>query len=414
VQVLDLAGFELVRGEDAGVDLALRLGADFAVTDRDVALLDPPDPRERLELLTARLHWNGLARGRIDLDAGRMLVREPVGWLRLDGARATLRPWRGVALTGWGGVRVSGSGWLAPSTFTLDGVRESDRRRLRAGLLPRACGDATRCADPTLDDLAPAVGGRLAIAPPGAPLGGAIEARRTWRGGEVLEDRAAGELSARAGPATFGAAAEWDVFAGRLSVARAHARTPLGRALAASVELSHLHESWSADAIWNVFDTGPLREAELRVELDPPGAAARGYVAGGLQHQPASRFDGGGIAPFGAAGAALDVGRTTLSLDASGQGGLAGRQGWVTLGARRLLRSWLRGDARATAARVEDFASIDREAWFASASLLLAGRLERRAELSILLEDSTPAFRRNDVRLFAMLALGAEWDTRLR
>jgi hypothetical protein len=196
VQDLDLAGFELVAGQDAGLSLHLRVDADFAVRSAELGNVDGLE-RDRLQLLVGRLHWNGLLGGVLDVEAGRVTARDAIGFWRYDGGRATVRPVSWLAVTAFGGWRVTGSSWIASSTFAPDGTRDADRRRIAGGapLFPSCPGAPNptflTCADETLDDRAPTFGARLALLHvPGGGTGGAeVEYRRTLRAGSVIEER---------------------------------------------------------------------------------------------------------------------------------------------------------------------------------------------------------------------------------
>ncbi len=419
VQVLDLAGFELLQGEDAGVNLTVRFDADFAVSDADVRRVGDAY-RDRFQLLGGRLHWDGIAGGRVDLDAGRIVALDPLTFFSFDGGRATVRPVPWLAVTAFGGARVTGASWLGSATFAPDGVRTSDIRRIRAGVVPiLPCPDPSElCADPTLGEVEPTLGGRVALLhlPGGFASGVELEWRRTLRSGSIVEDRVGGGAHYRVGPVALDGATEWDLYLARLTALRLGARWAVARWLGLSAEAAHWHPSFSADSLFNLFDTAPLREVRLRADVTP--GRWRWYVAGGAQKYTPTAFgaaelrDEGGYAPFGAAGASGEVGGTQLFADATLQGGVQGRQGWLTLVARQGWHGWLTVEGRGTLASLADPLQPLNEGTFAAAALLLSGRLERRARLSLLVEDSTPRFTRNDLRLFAFLTLGADWDSR--
>jgi len=423
VEVLDLAGFELVPGEDAGLTLQLRLDADFAVADREEAGLDGVR-RGRLQLLAGRLHWKGLLGGRLDLEAGRITAADPISFHRFDGGSATLRPWRWLAVGAFGGWRVTGTSWLGAAAFSPDGVREDDRRRLAAGTVASPCpGDPSRlCADPTLDDLAPTFGLRLALPRlPGAPTSGAeVEYRRTLRAGQVIEERLSGGARWRRGGWGADAGAEWDLFVRRLTALRAGVRAePLGW-LALALEGLHAHPTFSADAIWSFFATAPSQEGRLRADAAPAGWPVRLWLAGGVRRYgeaplevPVALPSSAGWEPFGAAGVAGALGAAELAADGSLRGGPEGTLFLAAAAARLRAAGWIGIEGRASFAHVEDRVVRKNGGDFPSLGLLLSGRLERRAQLAFLVEGSAPRWERTDLRAFASLTLGADWDTRL-
>jgi len=423
VEVLDLAGFELVPGEDAGLSLRLRLDADFAVTDREEAGLDGVR-RGRLQLLAGRLHWKGLLGGRVDLEAGRITAADPISFHRFDGGRATLRPWPWLALGAFGGWRVTGTSWLGAPAFAPDGVRESDRRRLAEGTPAYPCaGDPSRlCADPTLDDLAPTFGLRLALLRlPGSPTSGAeVEVRRTLRAGQTIEERLAGGARWRRGGWGADAGAEWDLFVRRLTALRAGLRAQPLAWLSLALEGLHAHPTFSADAIWNLFATAPSDEARLRADAAPAGWPVRLWLAGGLRRYRAAPLEvpvalpsSAGWEPFGAAGLAGAAGPAEVAADGTLRGGPEGTLLLADATARLRAAGWIGIEGRASFARVEDRVAPKNGGDFPSLGLLLSGRLERRAQLALLVEGSSPRWARTDLRAMAFLTLGADWDTRL-
>jgi hypothetical protein len=421
VQSLDLAGFEIVPGEDAGLSLRLRFDADFAVNDRELGGLDGAW-RDRLQLLGGSLHWNGIARGRLDLEAGRITASDPLGFWRLDGARATARPAPWLALTAFGGLRVTETSWLGSPAFAPDGTRASDRRRVAAGVPLYPCpGEPTRlCADPTLDDASPTFGARLAIArPAGLPGGAEVEYRRTLRSGAVIEERVGAGARWGGGPLAADAAGEYDLYVQRITALRAGLRWGARPWLSLALEGLHSHPTFSADSIWNLFDTAPSREARLRADVAPAGWPARLWAAAGTRWYGATGFgqaafgDRGGWEPFGAAGASARLGGTELLADASLRSGVEGTQAWLGAVVRRTFLSWVGVEGRATLARIEDRVAPKNGGTFPALALVLSGRLERSARIALLVEDSAPRGERNDVRLFALVALGADWDSRI-
>jgi len=421
VESLDLAGFEIVPGEDAGLSLRIRFDADFAVNDRELAGLDGAW-RDRLQLLGAGLHWNGIGGGRLDLEAGRITASDPMGFWRLDGGRATVRPAPWLALTAFGGLRVTETSWLGSPAFAPDGTRASDRRRIAAGvpLFPCPSEPSRLCADPTLDDPAPTFGARLALVRlPGGSGGAEVEYRRTTRAGSVVEERVGAGARLRAGAWGLDAGGEYDLYVQRLSALRAGLRLAARPWLALSLEGLHSHPTFSADSIWNLFDTAPVREARLRADLSPAGWPARLWVAAGTRWYGATGYgraafgDRGGLEPSGAAGASATLWGTEVVADASLQGGVQGTQAWLGAVVRRTFRSWIGVEGRATLARMEDRVAPKNGGTFPALALVLSGRLERSARISLLLEDSAPRWARNDLRVFALAALGADWDTRM-
>ncbi len=424
-QVLDLAGFELVGGEDAGMSLLLRLDSDFGVTRTEEQGLDDAH-RARLLLLGARFWWKGLARGLLDVELGRVNALDPVTFFAFDGGRVALRPVRWLEIAAFGGLRVEGASWLGSSTFAPDGVRDSDARRLASyGVV--ACppnlqpAPGAPCVDPTLDDPAPVFGGRVTVKElPGGFMSSAwAEYRRTLRAGGVIEERLGGGLRYQVGPVAADAALQWDLYLARLAVLRAALRWAALPWLGLAVEGGSWRQIFSADSIFNVYDTSPWREARLRADLSP-GGALRLWAAGGLAWVEPTAFgraafgDGGGTAPEASGGATWGAGATALSADASWRGGVQGRQLIAAARMRRTVRGWLGVDLRAALVSSEDPLVPAYGGTFLSGAAQLSGRLERRAQVALLGEVSQGRFGRADVRLQALLDLGVDWDSRLR
>jgi hypothetical protein len=424
-QVLDLAGFELVGGEDAGMSLLLRLDADFGVTRAEEQGLDDTR-RARLMLLGGRLWWKGLAGGRLDLELGRVNALDPATFFAFDGARVAVRPVRWLEVGAFGGLRVEGASWLGSPTFAPDGVRDSDARRL-AAYAQVACpptfspAPGVPCADATLDDPAPVFGGRVSvIGLPGGFMSGAhVEYRRTLRAGGVIEERLGGGLRYQVGPVAADAAAQWDLYLARLAVLRAALRWAALPWLSLAAEGGIWRPVFSADSIFNVYDTSPWQEARLRADLSP-GGPLRLWAAGGLAWVEPTAFgraafgDRGGTGPEVAGGATFTAGANVLSADASWRGGVQGRQVLASARARRTVRGWLGVDLGAALVSVNDPLVAAYRGTFLSGLAQLSGRLERRARVALLGEVSQGRFGRADVRAQALIDLGVDWDSRLR
>lgn len=423
-QVLDLAGFELLGGEDAGMSLVLRLDADFGVTRAEEQGLDDVR-RSRLLLLGGRLWWKGLAGGRVDVELGRINALDPVTFFAFDGGRVAVRPVRWLELAAFGGLRVEGASWLGSSTFAPDGVRDSDARRLAAYAVV-ACppnpssAPGLPCADPTLDDPAPVFGGRVSARLPGGFMSSAhAEYRRTLRAGGVIEERLGGGLRYQVGPVVADGAAQWDLYLARLAVLRAALRWAALPWLSLAAEGGSWRPTFSADSIFNVFNTSPWSEARLRADLWPAGRL-RLWGAGGVAWVEPTAFgraifgDRGGSEPEVSGGATFSAGATDLSADASWRGGVQGRQVLAAARARRTVRGWLGLDLGAALVSVDDPLVAAYRGTFLSGSARVSGRLERRAQVALLGEVSQGRFGRTDVRVQALLDLGVDWDSRLR
>jgi hypothetical protein len=422
VEVLDVAGFEVVPGEDSGLALSLRIDADFGLTAAEASALDG-GRQAALQLLAGRLWWKGMAGGRVDVVLGRVTAQDPVALWAFDGASVTVRPAEFLALTAFGGLRVEGASWLASPAFAPDGVRPSDSRRLGLGVpeFPCTAVPERNCADPTLDDPAPTFGARLAVTklPVGLASGAEVEYRRTLRAGGIIEERLAGGLSSVVGPVSLDGAAEWDLYLARATTIRGAVRFGLLHWLTLGAEARHWHPSFSADSIFDVYDTSPWTEARLSADV-APARWLRLRASGGLAWVEPTGFgeaafsDRGGSSPEAALGATADAGGTVYTADLTWRGGVQGRAGFFTAGVRRVLDGWLGLDLRGTLSSVDDPVIPAYSGTFASAALLVSGRLERRAQLSLVLEDSASRFGRNDLRVHAFLSLGTSWDTRLR
>jgi hypothetical protein len=423
VQYLDVAGFEILPGEDAGLSLALRFDGDLGISSSEEAGIDGVK-RTQLQLLAGRLHWKGMARGLVDVEAGRIAAQGPVSFFAFDGARVTVRPLAFLALTAFGGLRVTGGSWLGSPVASPDGVRDSDARRLAAGLPPFPCPSVPgrACADPTLDDASPTWGVRLAATqlPGGFASGAYVEYRRTQRAGGAIEEQLGGGLRYQVGPVAFDGATEYDLYLARLSALRLALRWGALGWLSLSAEGSSWQTSFSADSIFNLYDTAPWKEARLRADVAPADWPVRVYASGGLQWIDPTRFgeehfqDHGGTAPLAALGASWRSGETLVLADLDWRSGLQGRAGFASASARRSFQGWLTLDLRGTLASIDDPVTPSHNGTFLSGALLVSGRLERRARVSIVIEDSATRFGRNDLRLYALFDLGVDWDSRLR
>lgn len=239
VQYLGLNAFELVTGEDMGFESNLRIWADFGLPRGEAALVDGLRS-EDAELLHAYARY---AAGGFEGRLGRQLYGDVGDILAFDGVRLRYVGRLGLGAEVYGGLWVKGTSFLGSSAYVLDGTRESDARRLEAGVTG---------ADPPLGGLEPLFGARLLL----EDVGG-FNAAAGYR--KALVYAKGFGFSALAG-------VEYDVLQRKPAQVRLQARLDRTH-FAVSAEAMRLSPVLSADSIWYYFAWAPRDEARVRVDF---------------------------------------------------------------------------------------------------------------------------------------------------
>ena len=405
VESLWLEGYELVTGQDLGLEANVRVFDDFGVSPTE-STLDGVRARGA-DILYANAVFRAAG---FEARAGRQVRWEPFDGFALDGVRLRYRsPFR-VGLEAYGGLWVKGSSFLGSPTEQLDGTRSVGLRL--PGLLDPA--------NTNFGDLQPTYGARLFVEEL-AGLEAAVEYRRSTIDGKVALERAAVEVlyQKRDLGLSASAAADIDLAARELANLRVQARYD-GGLLGATAEVDRYTPILTLDSIWYWFTRSPRDEASLRADVLPPGpfrAYARADVARltavlnpatdlvtlGVSSPPPS-----GTSSGGALGAALALGPFDAAADFTFRRGDSGNSGWLDLrGSWRPAARPYTLEARASYADVRDGLQPLLQGHFFGAQLRGAWALSRIARVSLVLEQNASALDRSDTRAFATLELGA-------
>ncbi len=406
VQYLGLNGFELVTGEDFGFESSLRVFADFGLPRGEAHRIDGLKS-EDADLLYAYARY---ARGGFEGRLGRQLYVDIMDMMAFDGVRLRYVSRLGLGAEVYGGLWVKGAGFLSSSVYQPDGTRESDERRLAAGVAG---------ADPTLDALEPVVGAKLLLEDV-AGFGASVGYRRAMVEGKTDLERAAAELRWGRGLG-FNALAglDFDLLLMRPAQARAQVRYD-ARLFAVSAEALRFSPTFSADSIWYYFAFAPRDEARVRVDLFPPGPL-RYYVQGlaSLYHTNlnsslslADAVGEPGAPPTrnvgGAVGAAFQRGGFRSALDVTYRRGFGGDQLWGDLSAGyRFNQGLYTLDGRLSVARVDDGFNPLLVGNFYGAQVWASRAFGRVARMSLVLEQNVNPFTRWDTKAFFLFDLKA-------
>jgi len=327
VQSFGINGYELVTGQDFNFESNLRVYADFGLPRGEAARVDGLHA-EDADLLSANVQYRAFGfEGRL----GRQVYTDVMDLLAFDGVQLRYTTAFGLGAEVYAGLWVKGASFLGASTSQLDGTRESDSRRLAAGIPG---------ANAVLDGIEPLVGAKVFVKGL-AGFDAALGYRRAFLAGQTTFERAAVECRYGQGRGFNGqAGAELDLFLLRLSQLRAELRYD-GDVVAVSGEVLRLSPVLSADSIWYYFVSAPRDEANLRVDVLPPGPL-RFYLRltgtrYNLEINPkldlyASAVDpslSSGLSLGGSAGASLRLGRMRSALDVTYRRGAQARQLWI-------------------------------------------------------------------------------------
>ncbi|XXF80918.1 hypothetical protein P2318_14495 [Myxococcaceae bacterium GXIMD 01537] len=406
VQYLGLNAFELITGEDLGFESNMRVFADLGLPRGEAARLDGVKA-EAAELLYAFARYGT---GGFEAKLGRQLYTDVIDIMAFDGLRLRYVSRLGLGAEVYAGLWVKGSSFAASPVYQLDGTRESDDRRLEAGVAG---------ADPVLDAVEPVVGAKLLLENLSG-FSGSVGYRRAVVEGKTDLERATAELRyGRGRGLTALAGVDFDLLRGELAQARAQVRYDADR-YAVSAEALRFTPVLSADSIWYYFAYAPRDEARARLDLLPVGPL-RYYVQGvaSLYHTDinptlllADSVDAPGAPPKqnvgGSVGAAYQRGGFRSALDVTYRTGFGGEQLWSDLTAGY---SWQRGlftlDGRLSYAYVDDGFNPLLVGNFLGAQVWASRALSRAARISLALEQNVNRFTDWDSRVFFLFDLKA-------
>ena len=433
VQYLGLGAFELVKGEQVGFEGSLRFYTDLGMSQKEAELLDGR-PASQVDLLHAAVYWKNV-RGVADFKLGRQIDLDELDFLAFDGLKATVRTPFHFSLEAYGGLMVKGTSFLGSPAMQIDGVRESDDRRLRLEKTTPCTPPNTVCADPELGALEPLYGVRLQLTD--VPLG---TVRIGYRTALLLPRNSGandpyGAAKTRKDLERFGASfqlrpmlglrgyggIDYDLIQGNLAQARLGARYDQ-ELFAVLVEGLRLAPIFSADSIWAYFATGARDEVRIRGDLHVPGVPVQPFLGASAQRYhsnlQAAYLAELAISPDPAqtnlsrglvAGVALAPGMGMRALvDTLWRNGFGGRQFWLNVtGGTTFDDLGLSLDGRVSWASIHDNYNPRLQGSSTGLQLLAGYKLLENAKLTVMLEDNFGAFVKNDFRVYGILDLGA-------
>ncbi len=444
VQYLDLGAFDLTSsGAAERIDFvtSLRLEHDFGFDQDEQDLLDDAEQPE-LHLLFAYLQWRGALNGLFDFRLGRQIRYDELEFYAFDGLDVHVHTPAYLGVGVFGGWQVKGTSVLGSSTFAPDGVRVSDRRRIRDGVTTDlASNPAAAIAYDYLDAPSPIFGGRLVLESV-RNVDAAVVYRRAMsntsgenvellpeevQGWQVDQEHAGAHLRVRLFDVLqlYGSA-DRDLFVERWAALRAGTRVEvIPYRFALTAEAQSYHPSFDADSIWNLFATGPRDEYELRADLQVGDflfyggplltvynldlrssyADAAGVVEDGqsVLYGGLGGFSSKPGVPWRVAADAFYLGGPSGE---RGDPDTLGREFWLNGVVGRTFRDRYGLDLRLSLANVSDpNAAGLSDLWSVGAALLGRLKLSEEATVTLVVEENVNRVTASDLRGYAVLDL---------
>ena len=359
--------------------------------------------RRAVDLPFAFLEVTGLARGRVDLRAGRQLVVDPLGFFLFDGGLARLNLGAVASLEAYGGWETRAGFPLSNGRYERDGLLRADRagwdRSIATAVLDRA---SARVLGAALDLRA------------GDRLDARLTWRRIWTAEGVAEEAVAArtELLLGASVRAF-AEAVYMVPMSTVTTAALGVEALPARGGRWSVELLRVRPVFDLTSIWASFWIDPTDEARASVSLPLARAVdlslaawARRYALDAEAPANASTTLGAPLNAGGAASVRVRRARWDATLRASLEGGGLGVRGNADLSMRAwVLRRGLRLDALVSLAHVRDALREGRSIDGIGLVLGATVPLGRVAQVSVSLEDDINTVVGHRVRAIGVLEL---------
>lgn len=445
VQYLDIGAFDLTGTSRDGARLdfvtSLRLDHDFGFDSFERDRLDEAEQPE-LHLLYAYLHWQGVANGLLDFRLGRQIRYDQLQFFSFDGLDVHVHTPARFGIGVFGGWQVRGTSVLGSDTFTPDGVRLSDRRRIAAGVTTDLTADpAWNIAYDFLDEPSPMFGARAQLENvrdvEALVVYRRAMSRTTGDAVDELPEEARGwqvdveHLGAGAGVRLFErlwlrAGVDRDLFRDRWALQRASAKVEaIPYLLSVTAEAQRWQPTFDADSIWYVFSSGPRDEFAVRADLK---LGSWGFYAGPLftvyhldlredyAKDVGVRQDGASLLAGGVAGFSSGPGQPLrIAADALYLGGSSGernhpdtlgRELWISGVVGRTFRDRYAVDVRLSVANVSDpNAAGLQDLWSVGAAAIGRVELSEEATVSLIVEENTNRLVASDLRGYAVLDL---------
>ena len=418
-QTLSLAGSS--RSDDPRAPVVrlrarLRIDSDFGTacdpgTDRCLDELNrsraaefaPLFARRAVDLPFAFLEVSGLARGRVDLRAGRQLMVDPLGFFLFDGGLARLNLGEVASVEAYGGWETRSGFPLSNGRYERDGLLRADRagwdRSIATAVLDRASATV----------LGVAVDVRASTR---------LDARLTWRRIWTAEGVAEEAVAARSdlqlsGSVRAFAEAVYMVPMATVTTAALGVEGLPARGGRWSVELLRVRPVFDLTSIWASFWIDPTDEARASLSLPLArsvdlslGAWVRRYVLDSEVSDNSSPSLGAPLNVGGSASARVRRPRWDATLRASLEGGALGMRGNADLALRAwVIRRTLRIDGLVSLAHVRDTLRDDRSLDGVGLVLGATAPLGRVAQVSVSLEDDINTVVGHRVRAIGVLEL---------
>ena len=394
----------------------LRIDSDFGSacdpgTDRCLDELNrsraaefaPLFARRAVDLPFAFLEVSGLARGRLDLRAGRQLVVDSLGFFLFDGGLARLNLGAVASVEAYGGWETRAGFPLSNGRYERDGLLRADRT-----------GWDRSIATAVVDRASASVVGAAVDLHASTRLDARLTWRRIWTDEGIAEEAVAARTDLQLGAAvrTFAEAVYMVPMATVTTAALGVEGLPThgGRW---SVEVQRVRPVFDLTSIWASFWIDPTDEARASLSL-PIGRTvdlslstwARRYVLDSEATTNAAPSLGAPLNAGGSASVRVRLPRWDASLRTALEGGALGTRGNADVAVRAwVLRRALRIDALVSLAHVRDSLRADRSLDGLGVVLGATVPLGRIAQVSVSLEDDINSVVGHRVRAIGVLEL---------
>jgi hypothetical protein len=404
------------RGVTVSLRLRLRLDADFgeacdAVTDRCLdetnrerpGEFEPLFARRTIDLPFAYLDVSRLARGALDVRAGRIFQVDPLGFFVFDGARARLHLGGLAVAEALAGLETRAGFPLANGRFERDGLIRADRAGWDPALAPYVVHR----------QMAPVVGFALETAG-SEPVHARASWRRVWTDAGIAEDKLGAAVEARLGERVllYGDGV-FSVPERQLTTATLGGEWQPTRGTRGGLELSRYRPSFDLNSIWASFwadGTDDLR-AYASVALSPRVTLSGSWTVRRYALSESGAGAGGeGVDDSWNTGGMASLVATTPAwqgaLRARAEGGAVGaRAGIDGDAAWWALPQQLRLDARVSLWHADDELRPERAGLSFGGVVGATVRMGAVADLHLDLEDDVNRVVGHRFRLAAILAL---------
>ena len=417
-QTLSLAGSshpEDPRAPVVRLRARLRIDSDFGSscdpgTDRCLDELNrsraaefvPLFARRAVDLPFAFLEVVGLARGRLDLRAGRQLVVDPLGFFLFDGAHVRLALGAPAALEAYAGWETRAGFPLANGRYERDGLLRADR-----------AGWDRSLATAVVDRAAAAVVGAAVDLRVGSRLDSRVTWRRTWTDDGIAEEAVGARADLQLSSAVHATAeAVYMVPMSTVTSASVGVEALPARGGRWSVEVQRVRPVFDLTSIWASFWIDPSDEARasLALPLAPTvdlslGAWVRRYALDAQSPDNGPPLEAP-VNAGGSAGLRVRRSRWDATVRASLEGGALGLRGNADVSLRAwVIRRALRLDGLVSVARVRDALRDDRSLDGLGLVLGATAPLGRVAQVSVSLEDDLNTVVGHRVRAVGVLEI---------